>query len=117
MKKYGKEMAVLTAQLLVFYAFPLTAGSGSALGMVLLMLAAALVLGGIMGLVSGRKIKYAYPLVAAVLFIPSVFIYYNESAWVHSIWYFVMAFVGLAVGALARCLFAGKGEGRRTDEA
>lgn len=34
----------------------------------------------------------------SVLFIPSVFIYYNESALIHSIWYLVISSVGLLAG-------------------
>ena len=36
-------------------------------------------------------------LLVSVLFIPSVFIYYNDSALIHSIWYLVISSVGLLI--------------------
>ena len=35
-----------------------------------------------------------------ILFIPSVFIYYNESALIHSVWYLVISSIGLLVGTI-----------------
>lgn len=104
MKKYWKEIAVLIAQLLMFYVFPLTAGPTDIMGMVFLMMAATFLLAVIMGGVSKKKAKYVYPLLVAVLFVPSVFIYYNESALIHAIWYLVISSVGLLIGALIRFL-------------
>ena len=72
MKKYFKEIAVLIAQLLMFYVFPLAAGPTDAMGMVFLIIVATFVLAIIMGSVSKKKVKYVYPLLVAILFIPSV---------------------------------------------
>ena len=49
MKKYFKEIAVLIAQLLMFYVFPLAAGPTDAMGMVFLIIVATFVLAIIMG--------------------------------------------------------------------
>ena len=103
---YFKEIAILIAQLLMFYVFPLTAGPTDAMGMVFLIIVATFVLAIIMGSVSKKKAKYVYPLLVSVLFIPSVFIYYNESALIHSIWYLVISSVGL--GALMQYFFSRK---------
>lgn len=108
MKKYFKEIAILIAQLLMFYVFPLTAGPTDAMGMVFLIIVATFVLAIIMGSVSKKKAKYVYPLLVSVLFIPSVFIYYNESALIHSIWYLVISSVGLLIGALMQYFFSRK---------
>ena len=43
---------------------------------------------------------------ATKAFIPSVFIYYNESALIHSVWYFVVSVVGTAIGTVITKLFA-----------
>ena len=72
MKKYFKEIAVLIAQLLMFYVFPLAAGPTDAMGMVFLIIVATFVLAIIMGSVSKKEVKYVYPLLVAMLFIPSV---------------------------------------------
>lgn len=102
MKKYFKEMGVLALQLFMFYIFPLFAGPTDAMGMVLLIILATLLFSAILGGISEKGIKYFYPLVAAVVFLPSVFIYYNESALIHSVWYLVVSAVGLLFGAAIR---------------
>ena len=48
--------------------------------------------------ISKEKIKYLYSVITAILFIPSVFIYYNESALIHSLWYMVVSAIGLLIG-------------------
>lgn len=108
MKKYWKEMTILIAQLLMFYVFPLTAGPTDAMGMVFLILAATFILSIIMGSVSKKRTKYLYPILVSFLFVPSVLIYYNESALIHSVWYLVISFVGLLIGVLLQHLCSKK---------
>ena len=100
MKRFCKEIIILLIQLFMFYIFPLFAGPTDAMGMVVLILIATLMLSMIIASISKEKIKYLYPIVVAILFIPSVFIYYNESALIHSIWYLVDAAVGIVIGSI-----------------
>jgi len=100
LKKYLKEIIIILIQLFMFYIFPLFAGPTDAMGMVLLIILSTLLLSIILGNISKEKIKYLYSIVIAILFIPSVFIYYNESALVHSIWYLVISYIGLLVGSI-----------------
>ena len=79
MKKFMKEITLFIIQLLIFYLFPLFAKQIDAIGMVLFLITATFVLSALMGIISTNKIKYFYPLITAILFIPSVFIYYNET--------------------------------------
>lgn len=104
MKKYVKELVVLTVQLFMFYIFPLFAGPTDAMGMVLLILMATFVLSIVLASISGNKIKYLYPVVAAAVFLPSIFLYYNESALVHSLWYLVDAAIGIGIGTAIRTI-------------
>ena len=99
MTRYIKELLILFFQLFMFYIFPLFAGPTDAIGMVLLIILATLLLSLVLGFLSDRQIKFLYPFVTATLFIPSVFIYYNESALIHSLWYFVVSSTGLLAGA------------------
>ena len=99
MKKYIKESLILLIQLVMFYVFPLFAGPIDAMGMVLSILMSTLLLSLVIGIISNSKIKYLYPVVTAIVFIPSVFIYYNESALIHSVWYLVVSAIGLLIGA------------------
>lgn len=98
MKKYIKEIIILLIQLFMFYILPIFAGPTDAMGMVLLIWLSTIILGMIIAIISDKKIKYLYPIVIALLFIPSVFIYYNESALIHSLWYIVSSSVGMLIG-------------------
>ena len=100
MKRYIKETIISVIQLFMFYIFPLFAGPKDAIGMVFLIIATTFLLSATLGSISNKWIKFLYPLVIAVLFIPSVFIYYNESALFHSVWYLVVSSVGIIIGAL-----------------
>ena len=108
MKRYIKEIIVSLLQLFMFYVFPLFAGPTDAMGMVVTIILTTLFLSFIIGVLSNNALKYLYPIVTAVVFIPSVFIYYNESALIHSVWYLVVSGVGLLVGsgvnAIISCL-------------
>ena len=100
MKRYLKEIIILILQLLMFYVFPLAAGPTDAMGMVFLLIAATFILSIIIGSISKEKIKYLYPVIVAILFIPSIFIYYNDSALIHSLWYLVISTIGLVIGSI-----------------
>lgn len=100
MKKYIKEIIILSIQLFVFYILPLFAGPTDMMGLVLLIILATLLLSTIIGSISKEKNKYLYPIIVAILFIPSIFIYYNESALIHSVWYLVVSMVGMLIGTI-----------------
>ena len=100
MKKYLKEIIVLLIQLFMFYMFPMFAGSTDAMGLVFLIWLSTIILGIIIAIISSNKIKYLYPIIIAIIFIPSVFIYYNESALVHSLWYLISSIVGVLIGTI-----------------
>lgn len=100
MRKYFKEFIILSIQLFMFYIFPLFSGPTDAIGMVILILLVTLLLSIILGILSKEKLKYLYPIIIAILFIPTVPIYYNESALVHLIWYLLLSVCGLLLGCI-----------------
>lgn len=100
MKKYIKEIIVLIIQLLVFYILPLFAGPTDGIGLVFLILLSTSLLSIVIAILSKNKIKYAYSIIIAILFIPSVFIYYNKSALIHAVWYLIVASIGLLIGTI-----------------
>lgn len=106
MKNYFKEIVITLIQLFMFYGFPMFDGPVNGLEMVVLILLSTVLLSVVLGAVSSQRIKYMYPLAIAVLFVPSVWMYYNESALIHAVWYLVIAFVGLAFGSIIRKIFA-----------
>ena len=102
--KYLKEIVILLIQLFMFYIFPLFMDLYEPIGTVMLILVTSFVLSILLTIVSKNKIKYLYPIVISILFIPSIFIYYNESALVHSIWYLVVSIIGLLIGTITNLI-------------
>ena len=100
MKKYLKEITILTIQIFMFYIFPLFAGPTDAMGMVFLILVTTFILSIILASISKEKTKYFYPILVSIIFIPSVFIHYNSSALIHSLWYLVTSIIGMLIGTI-----------------
>lgn len=100
MKEYVKELLLFLCQLLAFYTLLLFVKVVGPMGFVLLIILVTLALSTILGAISKSKIKFLYPVATAITFLPSVFIYYNESALIHSVWYLVISSVGLFVGTV-----------------
>lgn len=104
MKRYIKELAILTVQLFLFYLLPLFAGPTDAMGMVFLIILGTFTLSLVLGAVSRSPFKWGYPALCAVLFLPSIPLYYNFSALIHAVWYLVIAAGGLLLGSGAGAL-------------
>ena len=82
-----------------FYLLPLLAkDTGTAMLLMLCVMPLAALLSGVLyGIRNGFSV---FPAVTAgVLFIPSIFIYYNASAWVYAIAYAVVVLAGTGIGA------------------
>ena len=108
MRLYIKEIIVMLLQLFMFYVFPLFAGPTDAIGMIVLIILATFLFSIVLGLISNKKMKYVYPVITAIVFVPSVFIYYNETAMIHSMWYLVVSSVGMIIGTILRKLIIRK---------
>jgi len=104
MKKYLRELILLIINIFFIYLYPLILfiKKDDAIGVVLMLIFVTLIISTLLGCISKYKIKYLYPVVIAVLFIPTVFIYYNESALVHSIWHLITSYIGLLIGITIR---------------
>lgn len=97
-----KESIFLLLQGLLFYLFPLVGGVDP-FGMVISISVMTLLLAGVSGFQCDHvRMKLLYPFMTAILFIPSAFIYYNETALVHALWYGVIAMAAIGCGTLAR---------------
>lgn len=102
MKKHLKEIIILIIQLLFFYILPLFAGPTDTMGLVYILIVSTLILSIIIGSISNNKVKYFYPIIVSLIFIPTIFIYYNDTALIHSIWYLVISLIGLIIGSLIK---------------
>jgi predicted anti-sigma-YlaC factor YlaD len=101
----GLYIGIITALLLTvitFYLFPLLiVDTGSGMFALLLLIPAFCFLTAFLfGLLAG--IQWLYPLLIAVLFLPTIWIYYNSSAWIYVIPYTILALVGNLTGGLIR---------------
>lgn len=105
MKKHIKEIVVILLQIFIFYLLPKAMGNIGALGMVFLLLLTTFILSILVGCIIKNKIKYFYPVVVSLLFIPTIWIYYNESALIHSLWYLVVSGIGLVIGTIINKIF------------
>ena len=104
-KAIYKYLAALFIQALSFYVFPLFAGPADAIGMVFGLLVTCFLISLIYAVISNVWFKWTFPAATAILFLPSVFIYYNESALIHALWYFVISIIGLGIGTLISKIF------------
>lgn len=102
--RHRKEIALFVIQLLILYIPPFLSGADEVIGMVLWMLILTGILSCIQGMIADRGVKYLHPFATALLFIPSVFIYYNQSALIHALWYFCISMIGILLGTSLRRL-------------
>lgn len=105
MKKYLKEIIICLLQICVFYLLPNTVRTLGPMGIVFLLLLSTFVLSICIGYISNKKLKFCYPILTSILFLPTVFIYYNESAFVHSFWYLIVSCIGLLLGLILKFIF------------
>lgn len=99
-----KDISALAPYLILlaldFYLLPLLArDTGSAM---LLMLCVMPLIALVSAVVCGVRRGFcpALPIAAFLLFIPTVFMYYNSSAWVYPVAYGVVVLIGNGVGRL-----------------
>ena len=104
MMRYRKEITLLILQLLVLYIPLLLSEPDETIGMVLWMLILTGVLSCLQGFFAKGAVKYLHPFATSLLFIPSVYIYYNESALIHALWYVCISMIGILLGTSLRRL-------------
>ena len=97
-KRYLKEIIILCLQLFIFYIIPLFAGPTDVMGVVIISFICTFILSMFLGGMSKEKIKYLYPIIIAILFIPAVFIFYNNTALIYIVYYIIFSYFGLLLG-------------------
>lgn len=94
-----KILPYLIVILLNFYLLPLMIGDTGSAMVILLMSMPAVCL--ICSLVYGAKNSFnpVFPILVGVLFVPAVFIFFNESAWVYILTNSIISFASMLAGA------------------
>lgn len=110
MREYRKEIIIVILQAFMHCVFPEFAGPGDEMGLVLILIVSTFLLSLFMGCLSKKKIKYAYPLVPTVLLAVTIPVYYNASALIHAVWYFVLSAMGVLLGSLLVWITSKKGD-------
>ena len=98
MDKIKKNWIYYFIILIAFYIVPMLikdTGSGMFILLIVIPLI-TLITSLIYGLIN--TVDFIYPLIVAILFIPTLFIYYNISAWVYIIAYSLIALIGELLG-------------------
>lgn len=104
-KKYNLTGIIsLTINTLLFYLLPLFSGPTDVMGLIVLLLISTLILSFIVGMFCTFKAKYLYPLIIAIVFLPTIFIYYNISATLYVLFHFIVSLIGLIIGLILRYL-------------
>ena len=97
MDKIKKNWIYYLIIFITFYLIPiLIKDTGSGIFILLIVCLIILFTSIIYGL--SNKFDFIYPLIVAILFIPTLFIYYNTSAWVYVIAYSMIALIGELLG-------------------
>ncbi len=100
MKNNVKVLPYLLVNIVAFYLLPaVIKDTGS--GMTAMLIAIPLIC-FVIALVFGIKHSFnlLYPMAVALLFAPTIFIFYNSTAWVYIILYGVIALLGNFIGKL-----------------
>ena len=97
-KNYLKEISIVLLEICILYILPLLFNSDNGIGIVLLMLVLTFALSAVLACISNKKIKYLFPILVSILFIPTVYIYYNETAMIHSLWHLIASLLGMIIG-------------------
>lgn len=98
MRKYFEEITIFIVQLLVFYVFPIFAVPNEFLGFIVMIALATFLLSVGLGGICKTRIKFYYPIIIAILFIPAVYIYSAEFKIIDGLWCLISSFIGILVG-------------------
>ena len=99
MKKNFEVISILIVQLLVFYVLPIFAMEHkSSNGMIIIVILATFMLALGIGGISKNRIKYYYPIITALVFIPAIYVYSTEFVLVHTLYLLADAFLGVLIG-------------------
>lgn len=98
MDKIGKMLPYLLFCAMAFYMLPLL-GKDTGSFMLILLIAIPIIC-FIVSLFYGIKngLNLIFVLIVGVIFIPTIFIYYNSSAWIYTIEYAIVALAGNMIG-------------------
>lgn len=99
--KIKRKVPFVIIIIISFYLLPLFGDStGSFIALLLFIIPATTFITSFM---YGQKFNMDlyFPLIIGILFIPTLFIYYNSTAWVYTVGYSVISLIGVFIGSKA----------------
>ena len=99
-KKITAFIPYVIALTIIFYALPfLISDTGSGMFLMLLIIPLlTFICSVVFGIRQGFNIFFT--LITAVLFVPTIFIFYNSSAWIYIVAYAIVSLVGNLIGLM-----------------
>lgn len=101
-------IVILVAILMDFYLLPsfiIDTGSGMYLLLIIIPII-DFICSTIFGIIYSFKIYF--PFLVAMLFVPAVYIFFNDSAYIYVFGYGIVSFVGTAIGSIGRYAIQGR---------
>lgn len=105
MNKIKKGLVFILLQAIIYYVLPLFAGSTDVMGLVIMQFGLTFALSVIVGAFTKSEMKFVFPVIATVGFIPAIMLYMNNTAYIYLLFYAVITVGGVTVGTGIRKLF------------
>ena len=106
MKKYLKELIIAFIELALIFLFPLIP-MGNKDAHIILIMALTLIVGIIGVAISNKKIKFLFPVLATVMVVPTMFMYYEPRVYGNIFWMFVFSLLAVIIGEVLRLIVLG----------
>ncbi|BBF43287.1 hypothetical protein lbkm_1974 [Lachnospiraceae bacterium KM106-2] len=87
--------------LMIFYGLPLLTGMNQSVTDLLLQLytpCLCMILGVVYGI--KEEFNFSFCLLGAILFLPTIWIFYEVTTWIYAVVYFLMIFIGMLPGLI-----------------
>ena len=106
MKKYLKELVIAIIETALLFLFPLIP-MGNKDAHIILLLVLTLIVGIVGVAISDKKIKFLFPVLATVMVVPTMFMYYDPRVYGNIFWMFVFSLLAVIIGELLRLIVLG----------
>ena len=105
MNKIKKGLVFILLQAIIYYVLPLFAGPTDVMGLVIMQFGLTFALSVIVGAFTKSEMKFVFPVITTVGFIPAIMLYMNNTAYIYLLFYAVITVGGVTIGTGIRKLF------------
>lgn len=105
MKNFIKEIILLITQICIFFIFPIFSDPTDIMGLIIILYCTIALTSLILGIISDKNIKFAYPIVISIFFIITIPIYYNSNAFAYSAFMLIISTIFISLGIGIKSLY------------